>query len=219
MERMNYGIITLLPKVNDANIIQQFRPICLLRCIYKLIAKVMTLRLEPVAPKLISIHQAAIVKKRNIMDGIMTLHEILNYTHVKKQVGIVIKLDFEKAYDKVDWNFLIDCHKMRGFNDKWVSWVKQVLYNGTVSVKLNDVTCPYFQSAKGVRQGDPLSPFLFNLAVDCLTRMVLKAQENGLITGLASDFIPNGIAILQYADDTVLFFCGYFVFLMTWRKL
>lgn len=134
----------------------------------------------------------------------MTLPEVLHYTHVKKQTGIVLKLDFEKAYDKVDWNFLIECHNMRGFDGKWVVWVKQVLFNDTVSVKLNNEIGPYFQSAKGVRQGHPFSPFLFNLAVDCLTRMVLRAQENGLITRIAADLIPNGIAILQYADDIVL---------------
>ena len=63
---------------------------------------------------------------------------------------------------------------------------------------------PYFQSAKGVRQGDPLSPTLFNMAGEVLTKMVLQAQRNGLFTGLADDLIENGVAILQYADDTVL---------------
>ena len=73
-------------------------------------------------------------------------------------------------------------------------------------MKLNDEVGPYFQSSKGVRQGDPFSPFLFNLAADCLTKMILKAQQNGLFKGLASDLIPNGVAILQYADDTILCF-------------
>ena len=63
---------------------------------------------------------------------------------------------------------------------------------------------PYFQSAKGVRQGDPHSPFLFNLAVECLTKMIKKAQKNKLITGLASDLIQDGVAVLQYADDTII---------------
>jgi hypothetical protein len=78
------------------------------------------------------------------------------------------------------------------------------LQNGTVSVKINNVTGPYFQSAKGVRQGDPLSPFLFNSVVQCLTKVVVEAQNNGLIVGLAPDLIDKGVAIMQYADDTVL---------------
>lgn len=73
-----------------------------------------------------------------------------------------------------------------------------------VRVKLNSKEGPYFQSYKGVRKGDPLSPILFNLVADSLTRMVHVAQQNGLIKGLARNLIPNRVAVLQYADDTIL---------------
>ena len=99
---LNYGIVTLLPKVSSAKRIQQFRPICLLRCPYKLITKVLDRRVAEYADKLIILTQNAFVKGRNIMDGVLSLHEILNYTHVKKRVGVVLKLDFEKAYDEVN---------------------------------------------------------------------------------------------------------------------
>uniref|UniRef100_A0A8R7K645 Reverse transcriptase domain-containing protein n=1 Tax=Triticum urartu TaxID=4572 RepID=A0A8R7K645_TRIUA len=148
---------------------------------------------EKYADKLISLSQNAFVKGKNIMDGIMTLHELLNYTHVKKRTAVVLKLDFENSYDKVNWGFLLECHKLRGFNETWCGWVKQILYNGTVSIKLNNSVGPYFQSAKGVCQGDPHSPFLFNLAEECLNKMIKKSQENGLLTGLAADLIPNGV--------------------------
>jgi hypothetical protein len=91
-----------------------------------------------------------------------------------------------------------------GFGDFWCKRIEQILQNGTVSVKINNMLGPYFQSAKGVRQGDPLSPFLFNSAVQCLTKMVVEAQKNGLIVGLAPDLIDKGVAIMQYADDTIL---------------
>ena len=84
ISRINYGIITLLPKVADASRIQQFRPICLLNCLYKLITKTLTLRLEKVADKLIHPTQTAFMKGRNIMSGIMILHEILHETKRKK---------------------------------------------------------------------------------------------------------------------------------------
>uniref|UniRef100_A0A453DES7 Reverse transcriptase domain-containing protein n=1 Tax=Aegilops tauschii subsp. strangulata TaxID=200361 RepID=A0A453DES7_AEGTS len=93
---------------------------------------------------------------------------------------------------------------LRGFDQKWCGWVKQIVRNGTVSIKLNNCVGPYFQSAKGVRQGDPHSPFLFNLAVECLTKMIKNAQKNNLIVGLASGLIPNGVVVLQYADDTII---------------
>jgi hypothetical protein len=82
-------------------------------------------------------------------------------------------------------------------------WSRNILHNLTVSVKLNNMSGPYFQSAKGVRQVDPFSPPLFNMVVECLTKMVLKAQENNLITGFADDLIDKGVVVLQYADDTI----------------
>ena len=180
VQRLNYGIITLLPKLAEDNKIQQFRPICLLRCSYKLITKTLCIRLDPYAHKLFSVQQNAFIKKRNIMDGIMSLHELMNHTHVKKHVGIVLKLDFEKAYDKVNWDFLINCHKVRGFCDIWCSWICQTLHNGSMAVKINDEMGPYFRSAKGVRQGDPLAPFLFNMIGECLQKWfyVLKLMAS-----------------------------------------
>jgi hypothetical protein len=122
----------------------------------------------------------------------------------KKREGVILKLDFEKAYDRISWRFLSEAMKQRGFCETWCNWIKRVVNSGTLSVKVNDSMGSYFKSRKGVRQGDPLSPLLFNLAVDCLAKMVQIAQENTLIKGLISDIIPKGVAILQYADDTIL---------------
>lgn len=96
--------------------------------------------------------------------------------------------------------------QLKGFNEQWCGWTEKFLKNGTISVKVNDTIGPYFQSAKGVRQGDPLCTMLFNLATEVLTKMVLtlKGQSNNLFIGLASDLIENGLAILQYADETVI---------------
>lgn len=171
VQRLNYGIITFLPKVIGADRIQHFRMICLLRCPYNLITKVLDCRVEKYADKLISPTQTAFVKKIEASWMVFYMHGLLNYTHVKKRVGIVLKLDFKKAYDKVNWDFMLECHVLRGFCDK------QVLHNGTISIKLiNNCTRPYFQSSKGVRQGDPVSPFLFNLAAECLTKMIKKCS-------------------------------------------
>ena len=135
----------------------------------------------------------------------MALHEILHETKKRRETGIVLKLDFEKAYDKVNWNFLFDCLKLWDFCDTWINWIKDVVTGGTVCVKLNNVEGPYFVSHKGVRQGDPLSPILFNFVADCLARMVRQAQQNGLLCGLTDNLIPKEVAILQYADDTIIY--------------
>jgi hypothetical protein len=86
----------------------------------------------------------------------------------------------------------------------WCEWIRRVVSGGTVSVKMNDLLGPYIKSHKGVRQGDPLSPILFNFVADGLSRMIHRAQSNKLICGLVDHIVDNGIAVLQYADDTII---------------
>jgi hypothetical protein len=195
---------TLLPKIKEATKIQHYRPICLLNGLYKIITKVLTSRIEPYAQKLISEHQTAFIKGRNIMTGVMILHEILHETKKRKEVGVILKLDFEKAYDKVNWDFLFLCLQNRGFGKKWLMWMHMVVEGGTVSVRINNQIGNYIRSAKGVRQGDPLSPILFNFVADSLARMVDKAIENDVLKGLGNHLIPHGVSLLQYADDTII---------------
>jgi hypothetical protein len=108
IKRINYGIITLLPKIKNATRIQQYRLICLLNCLYKWFTNVLTLRLDPIAGRVIHIAQSAFLGRRNIMSNILALHE-MHETKRRKKMGLVLKLDFEKAYDKVNWKFLLTC--------------------------------------------------------------------------------------------------------------
>jgi hypothetical protein len=88
------------------------------------------------------------------------------------------------------------CLEARGFSGEWCQWMIKVLYNRIVAIKLNDQIAPYFQSYKGVRQGDPLSPILFNFVADSLTRMVITSQQANLVTGLVPHIIPMGLVVL-----------------------
>jgi len=141
---LNYGTITLLPKPKEANCIQQYRPICLLNVVYKIITKALMLRLQGSMDKIIDKSQNAFIKKRNIMDGVMALHEILHDTKQKKQEGLVLKLDFEKVCNKINWEFLMECLIQRGFPKKWCSWIWSVMTSGTLSVKVNELMGSYF---------------------------------------------------------------------------
>jgi hypothetical protein len=94
--------------------------------------------------------------------------------------------------------------RIRGFDESWYLWIKNVLFNEIVAIKLNDNIGPYFQTYKGVRQEDQLSPLLFNFVADCLTRMMMMAQMNNMVTGLINNLIPRGTAIPQYVDDTII---------------
>ena len=104
--RLNFGEIILLPKVNEAERIQQYRPICLLNVSFKIFMKVATIRLNLVAEHVIRPSQTAFMQGRNILDGVVILHETVHELHRKKLNGVVLKIDFEKAYDKVKWPFL-----------------------------------------------------------------------------------------------------------------
>lgn len=202
IDRLNFGVITLIPKTKDASQIQKFRPICLLNVSFKIITKVLMNRLNGTMAYIISKQQTAFLKNRFIMEGVVILHEVLNSIHQKKQSGILFKVDFEKAYDKVNWVFIYKMLKAKGFPDQWCDWIMKVVMGGKVAVKVNDQIGSFFKTHKGLRQGDPLSPLLFNLAAEALTLLVQRAEENSLIEGLGTNG-DNKIAILQYADDTI----------------
>jgi hypothetical protein len=144
------------------------------------------------------------MKNRNILIGIMCIHEIIHEIKRRRETRIVLKLDIEKAYDKVNWDLLFECMEKRGFHNKWCVWMEHVASGGTISVKVNNKIGKYIKIFKGVRQGDPLSPILFNFVADCLTRLIHKAQENNLITCLISHIILKGGR--SYNTLTILFF-------------
>jgi hypothetical protein len=96
--------------------------------------------------RIINRSQSGFLKERNIVDGILTLQEILHDTRSKKKDGLILKLNFEKAYDKLNWKFLYECLKQKGFGSKWCEWIKLVMSSGTVSVKMNNTTGSYFKS-------------------------------------------------------------------------
>jgi hypothetical protein len=193
LSRINYGIINLMPKGEDATTIQKYGPICLLQVLFKIFTKTMTVRSETIMTKLINSCQNTFIKGRFITDGVSLLQEILRESKVGKQQGVIFKIDFEKFYDKVNWEFLFDCCRQKGFSEKCLIWIKSVVTQGTLSVKLNDKIGPYFASYNGVRQGDPFAPTLFNVAVNSLSKMIQLSQQNGRILGLANHIIDNGM--------------------------
>ena len=115
---LNFGVITLLPKTSDAKQIQQYRLICLLNVSFKIFTKAGTNRLNRVAQQVVNPCQSAFMPGRNIMEGVVILHETIHELHTKKLDGVVFKIDFEKSYDKVKWSFLQQPLRMKGFSPK-----------------------------------------------------------------------------------------------------
>ena len=139
------------------------------------------------------------------MEGAVILHETIHELHSKRKDGVIFKIDFEKAYDKVNWSFLQQTLRMKGFSHQWCEWVQKFTQGGNVNIKVNDQLGSYFQTRKGLRQGDPMSPILFNIVVDMLAIMIARAKEAAQVKGVIPNLIQDGLSILQYADDTVIF--------------
>ena len=114
---------------------------------------------------------------RNIPEGAVVLHETIHELHKKKKNGVILKLDFEKAYDKVNWSFVKQTLRMKGFSPTWCKWIEEVVSRGSVGIKVNKENGHNFQTRKGLRHGDPLSPILFNLVADMLAILVSRAKK------------------------------------------
>jgi hypothetical protein len=195
--KLNFGVITLLPKKENAIQIQQYRPICLLNVSFKIFTKVATIRANTVAEKVISPTQSAFMPGRHILEGVVVLHETIHELHRKKMDGVIFKIDFEKAYDKVKWPFLQQVMRMKGFDPKWCQLIEQFVKGGSVGIKVNDDIGHYFQTRKGLRQGDPLSPMLFNIIADMLAILIARAKEDGHIGSIIPHLVDGGISILM----------------------
>lgn len=143
--------------------------------------------------------------KRQITDGVLLVSEIWNSLKAKKCNGLIFKLDFEKAFDSVDWDFLLHLMRVMNFGPRWVKWIEDILRSSRISILVNGSPTKEFSPERGVRQGDPLSPLLFNLVGEVLHLMLDKASELGIFQGLS--FSQNGVTLshLQYTDDTVIF--------------
>jgi len=102
--------------------------------------------------------QSAFMPNRYILEGVVILHETLHELQRNKANGVILKIDFKKAYDKVNWKFLQQTLRMKGFPDKWCKWIETFVSRGSVGIKVNDDVGKFFQTKKGLRQGDPLSP-------------------------------------------------------------
>ena len=161
-------------------------------------------RLISISGKVIKLSQTAFIKGRFIFDGVVSLHEILNEIHTKKSDGVLFKIDFEKAFDKIKWPFLLQILQMKGFPNQFSDWVMKTVTSGKVAIKVNDENGVFFPTFQGLRQGDSMSPLLFDHAADALSIMIERAVAAGIIRGFGDQFVDGGVAILQYADDTIL---------------
>ena len=185
----------------------EYRPISLCNVIYRIIAKAIANRLKRILDHVISPTQSAFVSNRLVTDnmiiGYECLHKIRHYKN-KKYALVALKLDISKAYDTVEWEFLRCTMERLGFSHKWVELVMRCISAPSVYVLINGVAKGLIQPQRGLRQGCPLSPYLFIICAEVFTNLLKQAESNQLIHGLKFSR-DLSITHLLFADDSLVF--------------
>jgi hypothetical protein len=159
LKSVNHSYITLVPKIDNLEKVSDFRPISLNNSVPKLVAKILANRLQKVATQVVHENQYGFVKGKTIQDCLGWAFKFLHQCHQSKRAIVILKLDFEKAFDLVEFSIVLDMLRAKGFPDKWIWWVESLLNSATTSVLLNGTAGKEFLCKRGVRQGI-LSPYL-----------------------------------------------------------
>ncbi|GAU30605.1 hypothetical protein TSUD_62250 [Trifolium subterraneum] len=197
------SFLTLIPKKDHPQDFYDYRPICLIGSLYKILSKILANRLKKVLGKIISNCQSAFLPRRQILDGVVVLNEIIDLANKRKDGCLLFKVDFERAYDTVSWRFLERMMIKMGFTEGWLKWMRACIFDSSMSVLINGSPTVDFKVERGLRQGDPLSPFLFLIVAEGLTGLMNRAVHIGKFKGYQINKNLQ-FQILQFADDTIL---------------
>lgn len=177
-------LISLIPKVSNPSSFSEFRPISLCNFINKIVSKLLAVRLQPILPKLISPQQSAFVKCRLISDNVLLAQELCSEFNRKvRGSNVALKLDMAKTYDRVSWMFLIQVMRRFGFGEVWLDMIWRLISSCHFSVLVNGKSCGFFKSSRGLRQGDPISPALFIIGAEVLSRSLNLLLSNNSFIG------------------------------------
>lgn len=197
------SFITVIPKVKNPQSLLEYRPICLVGSLLKILSKLLAGRLKEVIWNLISAKQSAFIKDRNILDVILMVNEVMDMAKREGLKCLVLKVDFEKAYDCVNWDFLRYAMKRMGFEKKWLSWMEAIVFTSSMAILVNRSNTRDFKVERGLRQGDPLSPLLFVIVIEGLTCLMEKASSIDEYRGFSYGD-NNEVNNLHFADDIII---------------
>ena len=195
------GIINLIPKEGkDLRYLRNWRPLSLLNTDYKILTKTLSNRLQKVLPKLVNKDQVGYIRGRYIGQNIRIIKDIMTYTAKKNLPGYILLIDLEKAFDSIEWPFLIKCLKHYNFGENFIRWVQLLHKNIESCVTNNGYLSQPFNLSRGIRQGCPISALLFILVAEIFA---IQIWENRFICGIKH--MNEEFWICQLADDTTLF--------------
>ena len=207
-KEFNFTYVTLIPKMKNPKKISEFRPISLCNVIYKLISKVLANCLKPLLPSIVSENQSAFQASKVITDNILMAFETLHYMK-NHQTGntnfMALKLDMSKAYNRVEWSFVECLLKKMGFHSKWVDLMMECITTISYSILINGEPSHTIHPSRGLRQRDPLSPYIFLLCTEGLHGLLTRAAASGDIRGISICRNEPRLTHLLFADNSLLF--------------
>ncbi|KAI9160304.1 hypothetical protein LWI28_006978 [Acer negundo] len=208
IKEFNNTNIVLIPKKKQPETLKDFRPISLCNVVYKIITKVLANRLKSILPELISPNQSAFVPGRLIFDNVMASFEILHSIN-RRKIGhkglMALKVDMSKAYDRIEWGFLRAILEKMEFPQKWVDLVLDCVATVGFSFVLNGKVMGSIVPSRGLRQGCPLSPYLFILCAEALSCLIRKSERDGRTLGVRCCRGSPLISHLFFTDDSIVF--------------
>ncbi|GLT95486.1 hypothetical protein SLE2022_131660 [Rubroshorea leprosula] len=204
-DKWNECLLALIPKVKSPEIIQQFRPIGLCNTSYKIVSKILVNRLKPWMDKLISPCQSSFISGRQGMDNVIILQELV-YSFAKKSGksgDMICKLDLEKAYDRLEWSFIREALIFFRFPMEIIDLIMSMVSSSSISVLVNGDKTKSFLPSRGIRQGDPLSPYLFIICMEFLSLKISTDMERGLWKGSKAGRRGPLLSHIFFADDLI----------------
>ena len=205
-EYLNKTLITLIPKCKNPESFYNYRPISLCNTIYKMVTKIIVAYVRPFLSKLISPFQSTFVLGRKGMDNAITTQEIIQSMAKKKGRGgvMAIKLDLEKAYDRLKWSFFRDTLKLFRLPSKLISLIMSYISSSAISILFNGGVLEAFHPSQGIHQGNPLLPYLFILCMEVLRALIEDKCKKKLWNLVKSSQSGPAFSHLFFADDLML---------------
>ena len=208
-KKINHTHVRLIPKITSPQKVADYRPIALCSVYYKIISKLLAKRLQPILHSCIAENQSAFVPQRAISDNVLITHEALHYlktSAAQKRCFMAVKTDMSKAYDRLEWDFVETALSRMGFHTQWITWIMQCVSIVSYSFLFNGQAKGLVVPERGIRQGDPLSPYLFIICSEVLSGLCNTALIQGSLLGLRVSKHSPRVNHLLFADDT-MFFC------------
>jgi hypothetical protein len=200
---LNQALVILIPKKANTQKVTDFRPISLIHSFGKIIPKLLANRLAPKLKNLISCNQSTFIKKRYLHHNFMFVHQVIKDLYNKKVPALFLKLDISKAFDTVNWSYLLDIMTFHGFGTRWRNWISAIWASSSSRFLINGEPGRSISHQRGVRQGDSLSPMLFLLAIEPLHMLFRFAHDSGELSFLHGNCASFRMSL--YANDAVVF--------------